>query len=196
MFRPYHDSAVTVRPEATLETLRHLLEARGGERYDGEPVSHLDHALQCAGLALRAGADDALVAAALLHDIGHLAGGQTGTPSAAGVDDHHEALGAELLADVFPQQVSEPVRLHVQAKRYLAALPAYARVLSHDSRRSLALQGGPMDDAERKAFDVLPHAAAAIRLRRWDDAAKLPGAPTRTLDACWAIVRRVAARSR
>lgn len=194
MFRAYDDSAVTVRPETALETLRLLLEARGGEQYDGEPVSHLDHALQCAGLALRAGADDALVAAALLHDIGHLASGLTGTPSAAGVDDRHEALGAELLSGMFPQQVSEPVRLHVQAKRYLVALPAYARVLSDDSRRSLALQGGPMDDAERKAFDASPHAAAAIRLRRWDDAAKQPGAPTPTLDACWAIASRVAAR--
>ncbi len=199
MFRADDDRAVNpVEPPAgpcagfALDTLRCWLETRGSERYDGEPVSHLEHALQCARLAKRAGADDALVVAALLHDIGHLASGLPGTPSAAGIDDRHEALGAALLARWFPADVVEPVRLHVQAKRCLAANPSYLEALSADSRRSLALQGGPMDDGERVCFAALPHAKQALRLRRWDDAAKQPHAALPTLDACWAVVRRVA----
>lgn len=177
----------------TLDDLRSLLLRRGGERYDGEPVSHLEHALQCAALAQRAGAGPALVVAALLHDIGHLSSGLPGTPSAAGVDDRHEQAGACLLARWLPEAVCEPVRLHVQAKRFLARRAEWRHVLSADSLRSLALQGGPMDEAEAAAFSALPAAGDALRLRHWDEGAKRAGAATPTLAACWALVEQVAA---
>jgi phosphonate degradation associated HDIG domain protein len=196
MLARHHDGTVTTTarpvPAPTLADLRRLLETRGGERYDGEPVTHLAHALQCADLARRAGAGDTLVVAALLHDIGHLASGLPATPSADGIDDRHEAIGAALLALHLPPAVSEPVRLHVAAKRWLAARPAYLRALSDDSRRSLALQGGALDPAARAAFIAEPHAREAIRLRRWDDAAKRAGAPTTSLAAIWPLVERLA----
>lgn len=179
-------------PLPTLDELFDLLHQRGHEQYDGEAVSHLAHALQCATLALRAQAGDALVTAALLHDIGHLVHGRRGTPSAEGLDDWHEVLGAEVLAPLFPATVSEPVRLHVRAKRALAANPGYRQVLSADSQRSLALQGGPMGTAEAQLFLQCAHADAAIRLRRWDDAAKSPRLATPPLEQFEAIARRCA----
>ncbi|MCS6995503.1 MAG: HD domain-containing protein [Casimicrobiaceae bacterium] len=170
-----------------------LLEARGGERYTGEPVSHLEHALQCAQVAQRAGAAAPLVVAALLHDLGHLLTGLPGTPSAAGINDAHEWLGAAALAPLFGPEVAEPVRLHVPAKRYLACDSAYLRALSEDSRRSLALQGGPMSADERSLFEREPFFEAAIRLRRWDDAAKVPGRRTPPLAQLWPSVEALAA---
>jgi phosphonate degradation associated HDIG domain protein len=151
-----------------------LLGARGHERYTGEPVTHLEHALQTAHLARRGGAGDALVIAALLHDVGHLIHGRAGTLSAEGIDDRHEAIAAGALERLFGPAVSGPVGLHVMAKRRLCADPRYLRALSDDSRRSLALQGGPLDAAGCEAYDALAHAQDALRLRRWDDAAKRP----------------------
>lgn len=196
MFDAYDDASMTVPHLLALQTLddlRLLLQRRGGERYDGEPVSHLEHALQCAALAQRAGASPALVVAALLHDVGHLTSGLPGTPSAQGVDDGHEHAGAKWLARWLPGAVCEPVRLHVQAKRYLARQPAWARVLSADSLRSLALQGGPMDDAEAAAFAALPGSDNALRLRHWDEGAKRPGVATPALTELWPVVEQVAA---
>ncbi|WP_287918563.1 HD domain-containing protein [Tibeticola sp.] len=172
-----------------LEELRLLLLARGHAQYTGEPVNHLEHALQCAALAQRAGAPAALMTAALLHDIGHLLDGIRGTPSLEGIDDRHEVRAAELLSRWFGSDVTEPVRLHVAAKRALAADSRYWRALSEDSRRSLALQGGAFDAAAIAAFALQPHAAEALALRRWDDAAKRPGRVTPTLDAFWPTVR-------
>lgn len=171
-----------------LDGLRALLRSRGMLRYAGEPVSHLEHALQCADLAQRAGARSALVVAALLHDVGHLIDGTTGTPSLEGIDDRHEQRGAELLARWFGLEVTEPVRLHVAAKRALAADPRYLRALSEDSRRSLALQGGPLEAAAMARFVLQPFGADAIALRRWDDAAKRPGRATAPLEAFWPLV--------
>lgn len=175
-----------------LSDLHQLIRQRGDEQYTGEPVSHLSHALQCALLARRAGAGPALVAAALLHDVGHLLSGLAGTPSAQGRDDRHEELGALALARWFGPDVTEPVRLHVQAKRVLAARPAYARALSEDSQRSLVLQGGPMDAPGCARFLALPYAQDALSLRRWDDAAKKPGRDRWTLEEAWALVRSAA----
>lgn len=173
-----------------LEGLRECLRRRGHERYTGEPVSHLEHALQTATLAQRAGAPEPLVVAALLHDIGHLLHGQAGTPSALGVDDAHEARARQVLALHFGPEVHEPVGLHVAAKRRLCQSDNYLRLLSEDSLRSLALQGGPMSLSEAAAFDRLPHGQVAVRLRVWDDAAKRPGLPTPDLDTFWALVQR------
>lgn len=172
-----------------LEQLLSLLQQRGHERYTGEPVTHLQHALQAATLAERAGASDALVTAALLHDIGHLWHGLPGTPSAAGVDDHHEAVAADVLSRCFGDDVVQPVALHVAAKRRLCMNGAYLRVLTDDSLRSLALQGGPMSPAEGQAFDARPFAQDALRLRHWDEAAKRPGMVTEPLAHFWPRVQ-------
>jgi gamma-butyrobetaine dioxygenase len=145
-------------------------------RYPGELVTQWEHALQTAALAQQARASDALVTAALLHDIGHLDDEWVDAAwGAPGQDGQHEMRGAHLLAGLFGPEVTEPIRLHVQAKRYLVSGPnGYASKLSADSQRSLALQGGPMTPEEMAAFDLNPHAADALRLRCWDDLAKDP----------------------
>lgn len=156
-----------------------LLEQKGSRRYGLAAVSQLQHALQAALLAEQMGADAALVTAALLHDVGHMVHGLGEDPAADGVDDRHEELGRAYLAGLFGPAVTEPVRLHVAAKRYLCATEAdYFAKLSPDSVRSLALQGGPMSPKEVAAFDALPHAQAAVRLRRFDEGAKVANLPT------------------
>lgn len=174
-----------------MERLCSVLATRGHERYDGEVVSHLEHALQCAALAERAGASDALVAAALFHDIGHLLSGHASSPSTRGRDDQHEMLGADALEAAFGPASAEPVRWHVAAKRFLAADGRYSLLLSEGSRTSLLLQGGAMDAAEGALFLAQPYAADAIRLRRWDDAAKRARLRTPGLDHFTTILLRV-----
>ncbi|HET8619176.1 MAG TPA: hypothetical protein VFM27_09470 [Acidimicrobiales bacterium] len=141
----------------------------GGDPYD-EEVAQLAHALQTAALAEAAGSDGALVAAALLHDVGHLlhlAGGEAGP---------HEETGPAYLAGLFPAAVTDPIAGHVAAKRYLCAVePDYQLRLSPGSVRSLRRQGGPMTAAEVAAFEALPGAVGAVALRRWDDAGKVEG---------------------
>jgi gamma-butyrobetaine dioxygenase len=166
-----------------IETILGLLRTAGQGKYGETDVTQLEHALQCATLAEQAGAAPALVAAALLHDIGHLANPEDYPALLRDEDGRHEDTGAALLAQWFGPEVSEPVRLHVPAKRYLAAAePGYAALLSEASVTSLRLQGGPFDADEARAFLALPDAADAIRLRRWDDRAKVAGAPTPDLD--------------
>lgn len=162
----------------TVESLADLLAGCAADMYGGEAVTQLAHALQAAELAARAGAADALVCAALLHDVGHLlAKTETG-------DDRHEQIGAGLLATLFDRAVTEPVRLHVMAKRYLCTVePDYFATLSRESVRSLALQGGLLSGTEAASFAALPHAEDAVRLRRWDDLAKDPAARTRSLQS-------------
>lgn len=157
--------------------------ARGDrDLYSGERISQLEHALQCAWFAEQAGAPTALVVATLAHDVGHiLAGGEYA--AARGVDGRHEESGADFLARRFGPEVSEPVRLHVAAKRYLCAVdPAYFDRLSPASVRSLALQGGPMSPQEVEAFEASPHAEAAVRLRQWDEQGKIVGLRTPGLE--------------
>jgi phosphonate degradation associated HDIG domain protein len=175
-----------------LADVRRLLVQSGHERYDGEPVSHLNHACQAATMAQRVGAGDALIAAALLHDIGHLVTGASGTPSAAGINDKHELIAAHVLAQWLPPNCVVPIASHVQAKRYLAVNPNYLKTLSEDSRRSLALQGGPMSDAERLDFLKKPFARDSLRLRHWDEAAKMPNYPTLPFAQLWASVEHCA----
>jgi phosphonate degradation associated HDIG domain protein len=174
------------------EELRRIYAGRATRRYGLSLVSQLQHALQSAARAERAGDPAALIVASLLHDIGHMIHDLGDDPAARGIDDVHEELGARWLAARFDAAVAEPVRLHVAAKRYLcAAEPDYFGRLSADSVRSLALQGGPMAPQEMAAFDWGPHAEAARRLRRYDEAAKDPKADTpgfehflRYVDAC------------
>lgn len=162
--------------------IEHLFATKGQAQYDGEPVTQLEHALQSAQLAEQAGADGALIAAALLHDLGHLLHDLPGSPTLGGVDDLHQYRCLPFLRGLLGEATLAPIRLHVDAKRYLCARePGYLGSLSPDSARSLQLQGGPFDEAQACAFEALPYAQDALRLRRWDDAAKQQGAPTPAL---------------
>lgn len=152
-----------------------LYERWGHQHYD-DRVSQLDHGLQCGALARDAGADDSLVAASLLHDIGHLLelDGSSGTMGDLTIDRRHEATAVRLLATLFPPSVTAPIAMHVDAKRYLCAVdPTYASLLSEGSVRSLATQGGPMSPAEVARFEALPACRDACDLRRWDDLGKV-----------------------
>jgi [1-hydroxy-2-(trimethylamino)ethyl]phosphonate dioxygenase len=151
-----------------------LIDGKGSKRYGLAHVTQRAHALQAALLAEQAGCSAALITAALVHDIGHMVHDLGEDPAADGVDDRHEALGDAFLRQYFGPEVTEPVRLHVSAKRYLCATePTYFSRLSADSVRSLDLQGGPMSPTEVAAFDALPQAKAAVQLRRFDEAAKV-----------------------
>jgi phosphonate degradation associated HDIG domain protein len=152
-----------------------LFKRRGSVAYEGEGITQWQHAWQCGQLAREAGATPALQAAAWLHDLGHLLTDLQGTPTLRGHDDQHEQLAPRVLRPLFGPTVADPVALHVQAKRYLVSKsPGYAERLSEDSQRSLALQGGPMDEPACAAFLQTPHAQDALRLRVWDDKAKDP----------------------
>ena len=152
-----------------LSGIAELFGSEGARDYLGEPVTVAAHMLQAGALAEAAGAPAALVAAALLHDVGHLRG--------AGHGNRHGARGAAWLAQWFPPAVTEPVRLHVAAKRYLCAVePSYFALLSQASVYTLSVQGGPMSEAQAREFEALPYAADAVRVRRWDDQAKDPSA--------------------
>jgi phosphonate degradation associated HDIG domain protein len=163
----------------TLSDICVLFARKGGREYDGEGVSQLEHALQTAARAEATGAPASLVAAALLHDLGHLLNDQGETPTLRGVDDLHQFAALPFLRGTYGDDVLEPIRLHVDAKRYLCAMRAgYYDALSTDSKRSLALQGGVYAAAEAAAFIEKPHAAEAVSVRLWDDLAKVPGAVT------------------
>jgi phosphonate degradation associated HDIG domain protein len=151
-----------------------LLFARfGANQYSGEPVTQLQHALQTAHLAEASGADDALVTACLLHDLGHLLNDQGDTPSLRGIDDTHQYFALPFLRGLFPDVVLDAIKLHVDAKRYLCqANPDYFDRLSDDSKRSLALQGGVFSDEQAAAFLNQSGARDAVMLRQWDDLAK------------------------
>src|SRR5262245_45911045 len=174
-----HVRCGAVQNPSVFDVVRSLFEQKGGSMYLGEPVTQEQHALQCAWLAEQDRADAPLVVAALLHDIGHLLSGVEEDIASPEDDAKHEARGHDWLTRFFGPEVTEPVRLHVDAKRYLCAVdPGYTESLSEASRHSLMLQGGPMTHDQTTAFASGPHADAAIRLRRWDDRAKAPGLTT------------------
>jgi [1-hydroxy-2-(trimethylamino)ethyl]phosphonate dioxygenase len=155
------------------------LYARKGDLAYGEGVSMRSHALQAAMLAERERSGPALIVAALLHDIGHLLHDLPEGIADQGVDSRHESIASAWLSQYFPPVVSEPVRLHVAAKRYLcAAEPGYRAELSPASIQSLVLQGGPMSPDEAERFTSQAYWKAAVRLRRWDDLAKRPDMAT------------------
>lgn len=158
--------------------------AERGQRQYGEDVTELEHALQCALFATQAGEPGQVVAACLLHDYGHLLHDLGEDVAERGVDASHEERGAAHLARNFPLEVVEPIRLHVAAKRFLCLRqPEYFDGLSAASQLSLQLQGGVMSDAEACDFEVLPHSAAAVQLRRYDDAGKIPYLVTPPLES-------------
>ena len=177
----------------TLPDIRALFETKGGRMYSGEPVTQLEHALQTARLAEDAAAPPALVTASLLHDLGHLLNDQGETPTERGIDDVHQYFALPFLRGLFSQDVLEPIRLHVDAKRYLCVTrPGYHDALSADSKRSLALQGSVYSPAEAAAFIALPWAERAVELRLWDDAAKRAGDVTPPLEHYLPIMASVA----
>lgn len=151
------------------------IKVRGATAYVGELVSVAEHMLQSALAAEQDGAADTLITAALLHDYGHLLHGLSEDVATQGIDARHEDLAFEVLAPNFVPAVVEPIRRHVAAKRYLCAIdPLYIAELSGASMLSLKVQGGPMTAAEAKAFARSPFAGDAVRLRRYDDIAKVP----------------------
>ena len=169
-----------------------IFERRGADSYLGEDVTMSEHMLQGALQAEEAGAGDEMVSAALLHDIGHYTGEVPADMLGTGVNNHHDAAGAAVLAAFFPKTVTDCVRYHVQAKRYLCATdPAYFDRLSEASVRTLELQGGPMNGDEVAAFRKIPHHQAIIQVRIWDDAGKVPGQEIRPFAHYAPMLQRV-----
>lgn len=187
------------RGEAAFEAVAAYFKLHGGDDYIGEDVSQGEHALQAAALAMSTGEDADVVLAALLHDIGHLHGlhAESGRMGDCGVASH-ERLGADWLRSLgFAGRVPELVERHVDAKRYLCFRePGYHDRLTEASRTTLRYQGGPMGAEEAAAFEADPLFLPILRMRRWDEAAKVPGLETPTLSSYRPlIVQHVAAAS-
>ncbi len=160
----------------------------------------VEHMLQTAALAEQADGPDHLVVAALLHDIGHFGtdfpldyvSGQHTEMSQQHIDRHHEEAGADALRPYFGPEITQPIRLHVAAKRYLCAVEAeYSTRLSATTSHTLGLQGGPMTAAEVEAFEHQPYAQEAVSLRRWDDQATTRGIKTPNIDHYRPLLERL-----
>lgn len=168
----------------SLEEITHLLIQKGTAMYGQEAISQLQHALQCATLAELAGKSKEMITACLLHDLGHL------LPE---VDERHEEQAIPLLCNLFSATVTEPIRLHVEAKRYLcSANKNYWATLSPASKRSLESQGGILTVAQARAFIFQPYAKEAVQLRIWDDKAKVPDQATPNLAHFYRIMKSCA----
>ena len=179
-------------PDTVVDFIRDIFERRGAESYLGEDVTMSEHMLQGAQLAERAGAPDAWVAGALLHDIGHYTNEFPEDALEKGTDTLHEEAGAIVLEPFFPDEVLDCIRWHVAAKRYLCATdPDYFNGLSSASVHTLNLQGGPMSDDEVRAFAKRKNLDAILQVRRWDDAGKVPGQKTPDFDHYAPLLRRV-----
>lgn len=179
-------------PETIVAFLGDIFERRGGEEYLGEPVTMAEHMLQGAFLAEQQGEAEPIVAAALLHDIGHFTS-EFGTFSMQDTHDrHHEDAGADVLERFFPSLVVDCVRLHVAAKRYICATdPGYFSELSAASIHSLKLQGGPMSAEEVAEFEKNPNIREIVKVRRLDDAGKIAGMETPGFQHYAALLQRV-----
>ena len=179
------------------DELQSIYATVGAGAYYGEAVTMTEHSLQAAYFAHTHGVPDALVLAALLHDIGHLVEPAPRDIADWKHDAAHEKTGARWLAARFGPEVSEPVRLHVSAKRYLCATdPAYLRQLSAASVTTLELQGGPMNEAEQRSFEAEPHWREAVLLRQFDDQGKIGGLATPPFDHYRTLIDRFANRNR
>ena len=182
----------------TLQDISSLLNSRATTWYGQEAVSQLEHALQCAQLAEKANETPETIVAALLHDLGHIlikenpdALVEEAMPPLK--DDLHQYVALPFLRSVFTDAVLEPIKLHVEAKRYLCAVDQhYWDSLSPASKHSLELQGGIFDENQVKAFEDLPYASQATRLRRYDDLAKVAGLPTPPLSRYEELMRNIA----
>lgn len=182
--------------ENTAQEIVRMFDLNGSSMYGGEAVTQREHALQCAHLAELQGAAPALIVASLLHDIGHLLHALPDDAPESGVDDLHEELAAHWLNGRFGPDVVEPVRLHVAAKRFLCATDSiYYSRLSQPSQLSLKLQGGPMSSSEINAFMQNPFYRDAVRLRRWDDEAKIVGFQTPSVSHYVSAILQVASKA-
>lgn len=183
-------SALT--PQNIVTFLGDVFERRGGEEYLGEPVTMAEHMLQGAHFAEKAGESDVIVISALLHDIGHFTS-EFGTFSMDDTKDRlHEEAGAEVLEAYFPTLVTDCVRYHVAAKRYLCAVkPEYYKRLSEASIHSLNLQGGAMGDAEVEAFEQNPNLAETVKVRYYDEAGKRGDLETKPFSHYAPMVQRI-----
>jgi len=182
----------TLTRETIVPFLEEIVDRRGAESYLGEAVTMAEHMLQAASLAEQEGAADELVAAALLHDIGHFTTEFGPYSPADTIDNHHDRAGARILAPFFPPVVTECTRLHVAAKRYLCATdPGYLGSLSTASVHSLSLQGGAMNPVEVAAFEQNPFHREAVRVRIWDDRGKIAGRMTKRFRDYTELLRRV-----
>lgn len=161
---------------SVIDRILHTFDVRGDLAYGSEAVTQRQHALQSATLAEQENAEPALIAAALLHDVGHiLDADELPQGDDEDLDDAHEQRAYEWLLRYYGASVADPVRLHVAAKRYLCTVePAYESQLSPTSHKSYLDQGGPMDATEKSAFESEPYFQESLRLRRWDDLAKDP----------------------
>lgn len=169
-----------------------IFERRGAESYLGERVTMSQHMLQAAQLAEQAGASEAVIVSALLHDIGHYTNEFPDDALAQGTDNLHEEAGARVLAPFFPAQVLDPIRHHVAAKRYLCATDtAYFGKLSDASVHTLNLQGGPMNTDEVQGFAQEPNLDAILQVRVWDDQGKDPNITTPDFDHYAPMITRV-----
>ncbi|RJQ78178.1 metal-dependent phosphohydrolase [Pseudonocardiaceae bacterium YIM PH 21723] len=175
-----------------IDQLAALFAGPGADDYLGEDVTQAVHMLQAGTLAEAAGAPDPLIAAALLHDVGHFQGAVTGRDLMAGTDNRHSHSGSAWLGQWFGPEVTDPVRLHVAAKRYLCAVePGYFALLSAASVHTLKVQGGPMSPDQVREFEAEPYFREAVALRRWDDAAKDPDMPTPGFDHFRPVLSRL-----
>lgn len=191
---PKRPTAANVRD--ILAELADVFQAARARPYIGEAIDQLEHGLQAAAAAERAGADAEVVLAAWLHDIGHLIAPDAPTMAELGVLNH-EGLGADWLrVRGFSERVARLVAAHVAAKRYLVARrAAYAERLSDASRGTLAFQGGPMSEEEASVFEAREDLAEVLRVRAWDEAAKVVGAETPGLDHYLALAEAHLRRS-
>ena len=178
---------------STADDIMELYGRRGAQAYFGENVSMSEHGLQAAHFAQDSRAPDALVVAALLHDIGHLTESVPDNIADWTKDAGHERSGSRWLAARFGPEISEPVRLHVPAKRYLCATePGYFQQLSAASVTTLKLQGGPMSAKEIAAFESEPYWRDAVRVRKWDDQGKIAGLRTPGFEHYRPLIDRIA----
>lgn len=185
----------TLSKDTIVPFLADIIERRGAESYLGEEITISEHMLQAAQLAEQADAGDDLIAAALLHDIGHYTNEFPEDAQDHGIDTVHEEAGAVILDSYFPAAVVDCVRHHVAAKRYLCATDAsYFDRLSPASVHSLHLQGGPMSENEVDNFRTHPHLEAIVRVRSWDDQAKEKDLPTPDFNHYAPILQRVVNR--
>jgi [1-hydroxy-2-(trimethylamino)ethyl]phosphonate dioxygenase len=185
----------SLNPMSIADEVLALFDGRGSGAYFGERVSMTEHMLQAAYFAQQESAPAGLVVAALLHDVGHLVEAVPDDLADWAADARHEEVGARWLAGRFRPEISEPVRLHVAAKRYLCTTDAnYVAMLSHASVVTLRLQGGTMSQREVLQFETEPFYREAVRVRRWDDQGKVAGLKTPGLAGYRQLIEQFALR--